>query len=527
MRPRARAARSPRRRGPLPPPVHDPSTPPTGSRSTIPTFGRSPARTPTSAASAAPCTRSRCPTTGTAGSCCSCTASASSRRSAAVSPPHIRRYLHRPRLRVGCVELQQHVAHPGPRRRRDRRALGLLRAQVRAARRGPTSPACRWAAPRRTSRPSATANRFDGALALCGAAGQTRPSSITADFFAAGAYVAGVTQADYDNSTSIAEPRRRPDPSRAPRSRPKHERVREHHDRADRRTAARSTARASTSRRTRTGIAASCSSRPGSRTTATTTYPDRRVQPRRRSASRRTPTRAACSSRATRRPASWRCRCSRCTRPATARCRSTRRRSTNARSTRPARATSSCSASIRDPGHCGFTDEEWAASLDALVAWVEHGDEADGHQRDGRRPPPPRPHVRAQPARRYARTTDDVNVPGASDRAVLRGARDARRPAVRRAGSSAPWSCAPTVSSTACQLTLPTVDQRPVRDHGARRRGRRRLRRARRTRRARGRSPTNKIIYSRDAVPWPGNGRPATVDVTLLVDRARRRATRR
>jgi pimeloyl-ACP methyl ester carboxylesterase len=42
------------------------------------------------------------------------------------------------------------------------------------------------------------ANRFDGGLAFCGAAGQTAALSITADFIAAGAFVAGVRQADYD-----------------------------------------------------------------------------------------------------------------------------------------------------------------------------------------------------------------------------------------------------------------------------------------------------------------------------------------
>jgi hypothetical protein len=46
-------------------------------------------------------------------------------------------------------------------------------------------------------------NRFDGALALCGAASQTPGTAITADFFAAAAYVAGVTQREFDRSTSV------------------------------------------------------------------------------------------------------------------------------------------------------------------------------------------------------------------------------------------------------------------------------------------------------------------------------------
>jgi pimeloyl-ACP methyl ester carboxylesterase len=48
------------------------------------------------------------------------------------------------------------------------------------------------------------ADRFDGALALCGSAGQTAGAAGQADFFAAAAYVAGVTQADFDASTDAA-----------------------------------------------------------------------------------------------------------------------------------------------------------------------------------------------------------------------------------------------------------------------------------------------------------------------------------
>jgi alpha-beta hydrolase superfamily lysophospholipase len=48
-------------------------------------------------------------------------------------------------------------------------------------------------------------NRFDGALALCGAASQTPAARIDTDFFVAGAYAAGVTQRDYDRSRSAAD----------------------------------------------------------------------------------------------------------------------------------------------------------------------------------------------------------------------------------------------------------------------------------------------------------------------------------
>jgi hypothetical protein len=47
------------------------------------------------------------------------------------------------------------------------------------------------------------ANRFDGALALCGTAGQTPAVRSGADYFVAGAFAAGVTQAEFDATTDI------------------------------------------------------------------------------------------------------------------------------------------------------------------------------------------------------------------------------------------------------------------------------------------------------------------------------------
>jgi pimeloyl-ACP methyl ester carboxylesterase len=47
-------------------------------------------------------------------------------------------------------------------------------------------------------------DRFDGVLALCGSAGNEAGASGQADYFAAGAYVAGVTQAEFDASTDAA-----------------------------------------------------------------------------------------------------------------------------------------------------------------------------------------------------------------------------------------------------------------------------------------------------------------------------------
>jgi hypothetical protein len=46
-------------------------------------------------------------------------------------------------------------------------------------------------------------NRFDGALGQCGAASQTPAVAITADFFVAAAYVAGVTQREFDRSPGV------------------------------------------------------------------------------------------------------------------------------------------------------------------------------------------------------------------------------------------------------------------------------------------------------------------------------------
>ena len=48
------------------------------------------------------------------------------------------------------------------------------------------------------------ASRFDGALALCGSAGQTPAVMANVDFFVAGAFIAGVTQPELDAGTDIA-----------------------------------------------------------------------------------------------------------------------------------------------------------------------------------------------------------------------------------------------------------------------------------------------------------------------------------
>lgn len=109
---------------------------------------------------------------------------------------------------------------------------------------------------------------------------------------------------------------------------------------------------------------------------------------------------------------------------------------------------------IEDPGHCGFTNHEWEAGLEALVAWVE---------RDKR---PQGTNVMVDDLRNLDRTFElsprpgtpaADTIPGARDRVVLRGNLtldgkpfDARflGAVVRRQGLVTP-----------CQYTLPAVEQ--------------------------------------------------------------------
>ena len=164
---------------------------------------------------------------------------------------------------------------------------------------------------------------------------------------------------------------------------------------------------------------------------------------------------------------------------------------------------------VRDAGHCGFTNEEQAASFAALERWVEHGTRPQGTD------------VMVDDLRKLDRTfelsprpgTPQGNaIPGADDRVVLRGRLtldgkpfDARflGAVVRREGLVTP-----------CQFTLPPV--------------------------ARGNYEitvladresfgcgvpgseillwtfvNEKIVYSSGAVGWPGNGGTATFDATF------------
>ena len=169
---------------------------------------------------------------------------------------------------------------------------------------------------------------------------------------------------------------------------------------------------------------------------------------------------------------------------------------------------------MRDASHCGFTSTEWEAGLEAVVAWVERGVKPKGtnvlvndlRRLGGAFELNPRPG-----------TPEGDAVPGAHDRVVLRGRLtldgapfDATYlgAVVRRAGLITP-----------CQHTLPAVTngmyEITVRgDAEASGCG----------------APgadillwtfTDKQLYSREAVPWPGNGRTTNVDATFSTSATR------
>src|SRR5215207_8830808 len=108
------------------------------------------------------------------------------RPTAGVSPPGIRRYLIGNGYAWGASSFSSTLFIPG--RAADETA-GLWDLFAR-----------RYGRPTRSY-----GSRFDGALALCGSAGQTRAASNDADFFVAGAYAAGVTQSEFNRSSDIGD----------------------------------------------------------------------------------------------------------------------------------------------------------------------------------------------------------------------------------------------------------------------------------------------------------------------------------
>jgi hypothetical protein len=161
---------------------------------------------------------------------------------------------------------------------------------------------------------------------------------------------------------------------------------------------------------------------------------------------------------------------------------------------------------VRDPGHCGFTNAEWEANLEALVQWVEHGKRPQGTN------------VMVSDLRKLDHTfelsprpgTPEANtVPGADERVVVSGnlTLDGRPfdaqflgAVVRRQGLVTP-----------CQYTLPPVKQglaaitvlSNTESFGCGAPG---------SEISLWTFVDHKTLYTTTGVPWPGQGRTATFD---------------
>jgi hypothetical protein len=124
--------------------------------------------------------------------------------SAGVSPPAIRRYLIGQGFAWGASSFSSTSLIPG-RAADETAALWDLfaRRYGRPTRTYVTGQSMGGAATHVAA--ERYGNRFDGALGLCGAASQTPASSIATDFFVAAAFAAGVSQREYNRSTSISK----------------------------------------------------------------------------------------------------------------------------------------------------------------------------------------------------------------------------------------------------------------------------------------------------------------------------------
>jgi hypothetical protein len=165
---------------------------------------------------------------------------------------------------------------------------------------------------------------------------------------------------------------------------------------------------------------------------------------------------------------------------------------------------------MRDPGHCGFTDDEEAASFEALVAWVERGHRPSGTN--------VLTHDLRHLDRTYERlprpgTPEGNTVPGAQDRVVFHGALT-----VDGQPADARYLGAIVVDrglSTACQLTLPQVTG-----------GRFAITVMGNAESAGCGAPGARVylwvstdsgqLYSRDGIAWPRTGRSVSASVNFL-----------
>jgi hypothetical protein len=166
-----------------------------------------------------------------------------------------------------------------------------------------------------------------------------------------------------------------------------------------------------------------------------------------------------------------------------------------------------------DPGHCGFTSTEWEAGLEALVRWVEHGVRPRGHDVLIRRLDDLRPRFELNPR---PGTPQGELVHGAARRVTLWG-----RLTLDGAPLEARWLGAVLRRTNGlvapCQLTLPSV-----------RRGRYQITVMAAAEASGCGVPgaqvvlwtvtDNGIIYSRDALGWP-RGRRARADASFSTTR--------
>jgi pimeloyl-ACP methyl ester carboxylesterase len=300
-------------------------------------------------------------------------------------------------------------------------------------------------------------NRFDGALALCGAASQTPAAAITADFFAAAAYVAGVSQRELDRSASVhtlIHDRILP-ALRRPRAHRRFEDImisltggRRAFDREGFRMEeetnwerAELVVGAGIARNRGTvyhlGPPSPVTSREFNR--AVVRFRTNRAVRRAFLAGNETTGRLAMPLLSLHTTGDGQVPIEQA--------RILRRRVDSAR-----RHNLLVQRVIRDPGHCGFTSTEWAASLEALVRWVERGVRPKGNDVLVRRLDDLLPRFELSP--RPGSPEADA-VPGARRRVVLRG-----RLTLDGEPFDARWLGAVVRKNglvTPCQLTLPPV----------------------------------------------------------------------
>jgi pimeloyl-ACP methyl ester carboxylesterase len=301
-------------------------------------------------------------------------------------------------------------------------------------------------------------NRFDGALALCGSAGQTPAISSEADFFAAGAYAAGVTQREFDRdgrSGTLIEDRILP-AVRGSRAHRRFEDIMISLTGGPRAFAREGFRMEEETNWQRAGLLVAAGLAPN-RHTVYHLGPPSPVHSREfnRAVIRLPTDDAALRAFVAGNETSGKLQMPLMTLHGTGdgqvpieQARILRRRVDAAHRRRLL-----VQRVIRDPGHCGFTGTEWEAGLEALVRWVERGVRAKGINVLGRRLDDLRPTFELNPR---PGTPEADRVPGARRRVVLHG-----KLTLDGAPFDARWLGAVVRSAdglvTPCQLELPSV----------------------------------------------------------------------